>query len=461
MDSAIPRGESAEQPATAAVIGGGPGGLIAAEVLAAHGLRVVVFEQMPSVGRKLLVAGRGGLNLTHSEPLEDLLRRYEYSGHEYTDRPDQPSISEAIREFPPAALRSWSAGLGHETFVGSSGRVFPKALRANGLLASWLDRLEGLGVEIRTRTRFDGWDLANDGTLEPADPPRQKGSRLRFHSDTAGTYLFDADVTVMSLGGASWPRVGSDGAWQQTLRNRGVKIAELNASNCGFNLSWSKVFRERFEGSPVKNIAVTAKPGTAQAPLGELSAHGEFMVVESGVEGGVIYAVGSRLRDQLSDGDSAELTIDLLPDLELASIIQRLEKRRPKESTSTALKRMLGLEAVKIGLLNEVALAGDSSGLPRESRELAALIKALPLALTGSEGLERAISSAGGILLTELDQSFMLKAIPSTFCAGEMLDWDAPTGGYLLQATFATGVAAANGALRWLSSRSQLGNTTQ
>lgn len=431
---------------------------MAAEVLASSGLRVVVFEQMPSVGRKFLVAGRGGLNLTHSEPQDEFLRRYEWSASS-----DGPSLSEAIRDFPPTALRAWSDGLGHETFVGSSGRVFPKGLRANGLLASWLERLDDLGVEIRTRTRFLGWD----------------SERLRFHSDATGEYLFDPAVTVMSLGGASWPNVGSDGSWQQAVREKGVKIASLSASNCGFKLSWSTVFGERFEGSPVKNIAVTAQPGDSRRDLGQISSHGEFMIVNTGVEGGVVYAVGSRLRSQLDDDGTAELLVDLRPDLGLTTIVERLQKRRPKESTSTALKRLVGLDAVKIGLINEVSRqqlpdhgspagrassdpidggpAGNSGeatvragGPPREPHQLAGLIKALPLTLTGSEGLERAISTAGGIQLSELDQNFMLKAIPATFCAGEMLDWDAPTGGYLLQATFATAVAAANGALAWI-----------
>ncbi|MGB6057830.1 MAG: TIGR03862 family flavoprotein, partial [Microthrixaceae bacterium] len=374
-------------PPLAAVIGGGPGGLMAAEVLASSGLKVVVFEQMPSVGRKLLVAGRGGLNLTHSEPLDRFLQRYDWTGSDIGSASAGPSLIDAIGRFPPSDLRDWSAGLGHETFVGSSGRVFPKGLRANGLLASWLERLQGLGVEIRTRTKFLGWD----------------GDRLRFHSDApgrdaTGEYFFVPDVTVMSLGGASWPKVGSDGSWQQTLREKGVKVTELSASNCGFKLPWSKVFRDRFEGSPVKNIAVTARPGESRRDLGEITSHGEFMIVNSGIEGGVVYAVGSRLRSQLADAGTAELLVDLRPDLDLTSIVERLERRRPKESTSTALKRLVGLDAVKIGLINEVTrqatptrgstVQGD--GPPREAHQLAGLIKALPLTLTGSEGLDRA-----------------------------------------------------------------------
>jgi uncharacterized flavoprotein (TIGR03862 family) len=391
---------------TAAVIGGGPGGLMAAEVLATAGVAVTVFERMRSPGRKLLLAGRGGLNLTHAEPLEQLLSRYG-SG--------RARLESALRAFPPDDLRAWAAGLGEETFVGSSGRVFPQAFRATPLLRSWLARLDALGVDVRVRQEWQGWD----------------GNRLRFADGAV-----DADVTVLALGGASWPRVGSDGGWVDVVRASGVDVRPLRPANCGFDIAWSSVFRERFAGTPLKNAAVS---------FGGVDVRGDTTITSTGIEGGAVYAVSAALRDRIERTGRARLLVDLLPDVPRAELAARIARGRPKDSRSAALRRA-GIAAVAVGLLREAS----GNELPTDPEDLAALVKAVPLTLVGVAPLARAISTAGGVALEEVDDAFMLRKRPGTFVVGEMLDWEAPTGGYLLQATFSTAVAAARGAVAWL-----------
>ncbi|MCU1483759.1 MAG: NAD(FAD)-utilizing dehydrogenase [Actinomycetia bacterium] len=378
----------------ATVVGGGPGGLMAAEVLATARVAVTVLERMPSVGRKLLLAGRGGLNLTHTEGLEAFLDRY---------GPARPRLEAAIRAFDPDDLRAWAAGLGQETFVGSSGRVFPEAFRATPLLRAWLGRLDHLGVEVRTRTAWTGWGD-------------------------------DADVTVLALGGASWPRVGSDGAWVGLMGE--IEVAPLRPANCGFVVAWTGTFRDRFAGTPLKNVELSGGGG---------SARGDAVVTRGGIEGGAVYALAAGLRDEIAAEGHAVLAVDLRPDATVDVLAARLEGR-PKESTANVLRRA-GIDAVGAGLAREAT----GNELPDDPAALAALLKAVPVRLVRAYPLARAISTAGGIAFDEVDDDFMLRRRPGTFVAGEMLDWEAPTGGYLLQATFSTAVAAAHGALRWLA----------
>lgn len=395
-----------------AVVGGGPAGLMAAEVLATAGAAVTVFERMPTVGRKLQVAGRGGLNLTHSEPLDAFLGRYGDA---------RPRLVAAIERFDPTALRAWCEGLGEATFVGSSGRVFPVGLRATRLLRAWLVRLAALGVELRTRHTWLGW--SDDGSLRLADAA---GEEVRIA----------VDACVLALGGASWPRTGSDGAWVPRLEGAGVEVRPLRPSNCGFDVQWTEPFRARFAGSPVKDVVLSYGGGIAR---------GDVVVTDDGIEGGPVYALSSTLRDAIVAAGSAELRLDLFPDEAEAGVVARLDRRRPKDSLATGLRRA-GVPAVAIGLLREAT----GNDVPSEAHELAALLRSLPLRLTAPRPVERAISTAGGVAFDALDERLMLRARPGTFVAGEMLDWEAPTGGYLLQGAFATGVAAAEGAIAWL-----------
>ena len=383
-----------------AVIGAGPAGLIAAETLAQAGREVVIFDQMAQPARKFLVAGRGGLNLTHSQPLERFLAHYGAAAE---------ALRPAIEAFPPEALIAWCEGLGQAVFTGSSGRVFPRAMKASPLLRAWLARLEGLGVTLRRRHRWTGWDDA--GALRFATPE--------------GEVSFVADATVLTLGGASWPRLGSDGGWASLLAD----VAPFQPSNMGFHVAWSPHFRERFQGLPLKRVALTFAGETRR---------GEAMVTRDGIEGGAVYALSGALRDAISRDGSALLQVDLRPDLNQAALAARFSGRGM--SLSNQLRKQAGLSPVAAGLVQEARHAGDTTALP-------ALIKALPLRLTGVQGLERAISSAGGLRFTALDEHFMLRARPGVFVAGEMLDWEAPTGGYLLQACLSTGVAAARGVL--------------
>jgi len=398
---------------TATIIGGGPAGLIAAETLADAGCAVTVYEHMPSVGRKLLLAGRSGLNLTHHEPLADLLDRYG----------EADVVRDAVRAFDTAALRAWAEGLGEGTFVGSSGRVFPHSMRATPLLRAWLARLSELGVQLATRHRWAGWT---------------DGGSCRFVRADAAVLETAADITVFALGGASWPRVGSDGGWVQPFRQAGVLVHELRPANCGVHITWSDTFRDRFAGTPLKNVALRAL---------HTEVRGDAMVTTTGLESGPVYPLSALVRDELQRSGTCTIHVDLRPDLTSTAIAARLAHRRPKESLSTWLRRTLALQPAAIGLLREAT--GNS--LPDEPTRLAELLGAVPLTVHAVAPIDRAISSAGGIALTEIDERFMLRRRPGTFVAGEMLDWEAPTGGYLLQATFATGVAAARGALAWVT----------
>jgi len=399
-----------------AVIGAGPAGLMAAEVLARGGVRVTVCDAMRLAGRKFLMAGRGGLNLTHSEPLPQFLARY---------REAAPKLKAAIDAFSPGALRDWSEQLGQPTFVGSSGRVFPEAFKATPLLRAWLRRLDASGVAFAFRHRWTGWD---------------EQGRLLFQT-AEGPLVVEARATVLALGGASWPRLGSDGAWTKILAGKGVAISPLRPANCGFTVAWSDVFRSRFEGQPLKGVALTFGPHTVR---------GEAAITGTGIEGGAIYALSAELRDAIAAEGEAALRIALRPDLSQSDLVRRLSAPRGKQSLSNHLRKAAQLPPVAIGLLQEAAIGMGVSLSALLPERLAELINAVPLKLIGVAPIERAISTAGGICLDELDADFMIRRLPGVFAAGEMLDWEAPTGGYLLQASFATGAGAGRGVLKRL-----------
>ena len=387
-----------------AVVGGGPAGLMAAEVAAAAGAEVTVFEMHRSPARKLLLAGRSGLNLTHTEPFADFVQRYSRSA---------PALVAALERFPPTRVREWADGLGQATFVGSSGRVFPASSRAAPLLRAWMARLADLGVELRTGHRWTGW--ADD--------------RLAFETPV-GEVTFDADATVLALGGASWPRVGSDGGWVSILAADGIAVAPLRAANCALSIEWSAVFLDRFEGQPVKNVV---------ASWGGRATRGELVVTRTGFEGGPVYALAGPIGER--NRFPAEMSLDLAPDLDEAALVGRLSNRRPKASQTTWL-RGAGIEPIVVGLLREAT----GNRIPDDPVELARLLHAVPVPVVGLAAIDRAISTAGGVSFDELDDRLMLRARPGVFVAGEMLDWDAPTGGYLLQACFSTGRAAGEAA---------------
>jgi uncharacterized flavoprotein (TIGR03862 family) len=400
-----------------AIIGAGPAGLMAAEVIAQGGAGVTVYDAMPSVGRKFLMAGRGGLNLTHSEELPAFLSRY---------REAAPFLDAAISAFPPQHLREWCEGLGQPTFIGSSGRVFPESFKASPLLRAWLRRLDTLGVSFALRHRWTGWD---------------EQGRLTFQTPD-GARAVSADAVVLALGGASWPRLGSDGGWTEILAGKGVAITPLQPANCGFTVAWSEIFRDRFEGQPLKGIAVS---------VGSHKVRGEAVVTRDGLEGGAIYALSAELREDIARAGSVILHIALRPDLAPADIATRLAAPRGKQSFSNVLRKALQLSPVAIGLLYEAAIGSGRQLASLSPDQLADLVNAVPVKLDGVAPIARAISTAGGIAFDELDPDFMLRRLPGVFAAGEMLDWEAPTGGYLLQASFATGVAAGKGVLKHLT----------
>lgn len=398
------------------IIGAGPAGLMAAEMLASAGHVVEIHDAMPSPARKFLMAGRGGLNITHSEPLDRFITRYGAA---------RPFMDPLVRAFTPSALRDWCHGLGVETFVGSSGRVFPKSFKASILLRAWLQRLGGLGVTLHTRHRWTGW--ADDGAVTFDTP--------------AGPLAINPVATLLALGGASWPRLGSDGGWASLLAARGVPLAPFRPSNSGFDVAWSPAFLERAEGEPLKRIALTVRDRTVP---------GELVVTKTGLEGGALYALSAPLRDMIEREGRAIVHLDLKPDLTLPQVQNKLARTPPADSLANKLRKGLTLGPPTGALIRE--FAGDID-LGRTAN-LAALVKALPVELTGQRGLDRAISTAGGIKLSALDANLMLTQLPGTFACGEMLDWEAPTGGYLLQGCYATAVAAARGMERFLSTAS-------
>ena len=400
-----------------AIVGGGPAGLMAAEVLAAQGVRVEVFDAMPSVARKFLLAGKGGMNITHSEPGPDFIARYGARAAE---------VGVWLEEFDAQAVRAWIHGLGIDTFVGSSGRVFPTDMKAAPLLRAWLHRLREAGVVFHMRHRWLGW---RDGALRFATPEGERS--------------VPADATILALGGASWPRLGSDGAWMPLLAARGVEVAPLVPSNCGFDTDWSAHFSEKFAGSPLTTVAVAYEDADGERAYRQ----GQFVVTSSGIEGSLVYALSAPLREQIAAQGSTTIWLDLLPDLSAERVRAEVTRPRGARSMSSHLQSRLGIKGVKAGLLRECLSRETYS----DEEALAAAIKALPLVLQRPRPIAEAISSAGGVRFEALDGNGMLKALPGVFVAGEMIDWEAPTGGYLLTACFASGRAAGGGAARWLS----------
>ncbi len=402
-----------------AVVGAGPAGLMAAQTLLEQGLRVEVYDAMPSAGRKFLLAGRGGLNLTHNEPAAPFLSRYGNRA---------PRIAPWLEAFGAADVRAWSHGLGIDTFVGSSGRVFPREMKAAPLLRAWLARLRASGAVFHMRHRWLGWRAA-------AGP-----AGLRF-AGPQGERAVQADAVVLALGGGSWARLGSDGAWVPELRDRGIDVAPLRAANCGFDADWSAHFRQRHAGQPVKTVALACGSGPAR--------QGEFVVTEAGVEGSLVYTCAAALRDEIEARGSAIAWLDLAPDWSQERVTAALTHPRGARSMSSHLQSRLGIAGVKAGLLRECVPAEDF----RDPARLALRIKALPLRLLRPRPMDEAISTAGGVRFEALDEGQMLRQAPGVFCAGEMLDWEAPTGGYLLTACLASGRAAARGVLAYLGGR--------
>jgi hypothetical protein len=390
---------------------------MAAEAIARGGASVVVYDRMPAPGRKFLLAGRGGLNVTHSEDFERLLARYGAAA---------PRLRAAIEAFSPNDLREWCANLGQATFVGSSGRVFPLGFKASPLLRAWLQRLGSLGVTLELRRHWTGWD--EDGALTFVGP--------------SGAFKRAPEATVLALGGASWPRLGSDGGWTHAATGAGIAVRPLVPANCGFLVEWSDLFRSRFEGQPLKGIELS---------FNGLSARGEVVITKTGIEGGAIYALSSPLREAIAAKGEAILRVALRPDLAPAELERRIQARPAKQSLSTFLGKAAKLTPAAIGLLQETALASPERLSSMGPARLAQLINGAPLRLAAAAPIARAISTAGGIAFEEIDANFMLVRRPGVFVAGEMLDFEAPTGGYLLQAAFATGAAAGHGVLEWLN----------
>lgn len=404
-------------PGRVAVVGGGPAGLMAAEVLAQGGAAVDLFDAMPSVGRKFLLAGRGGLNLTHSEPTPALLARYSTGGE---------ALRQAVTDFDGPAVRAWAQALGVATFVGTSGRVFPTDMKAAPLLRAWLHRLRASGMRVHTRHRWTGWT---------------ESGALRFEAP-AGEATHAADATILALGGASWSRLGSDGRWAPLLAERGVALAPFQPANCGFDVArWSDHLRERFAGQPLKTVAACVGDGPVQP--------GEFVITDTGIEGSLVYAFSAQLRDGIAADGQATLAVDLLPQHTPAQVLAETSRPRGPRSLSTHLKSRLGIHGLKMALLHELLTPQDLADPARLARAL----KALPITVVRPRPIDEAISTAGGVAFEAMDAHGMLRALPGTFCAGEMLDWEAPTGGYLLTASFATGRVAARGALQWLAAR--------
>lgn len=396
---------------SAAIIGGGPAGLMCAEVLIQQGVKADVYDSMPSLGRKFLMAGRGGLNLTHSEPFEKFISRYGKRKNE---------VQKWLMNFTPDDLRKWAGELGIETFVGTSGRVFPVGMKTSPLLRAWLKRLTDSGVEFHLQHRWVGWNADRS---------------LKFETPN-GERKINADAVVLALGGGSWSRLGSDGAWVSWLNQVGAEVKPLKPSNCGFDVKWSLHFQEKFDGQPIKS---------AMLSFGEFHRQGEFIVTKDGVQGSLIYAASAMLRDEIEAKGEAVITLDMSPDRSEEWLIEKLSKPRGSRSMSSHLEKTIGLKGVKVGLLHEFMPKEDFSRPER----IAAFVKRMPIPLVSPRPLDEAISSAGGVTFESLDENLMLRSMPGIFCAGEMLDWEAPTGGYLLTACFASGRAAASGVLKW------------
>jgi uncharacterized flavoprotein (TIGR03862 family) len=402
------------------VIGGGPAGLMAAEHLASQGFSVEVFDAKPAVLRKFLVAGKGGLNLSRDEDFDIFLSRYGNRAKE---------LEPFLHAFGPTELRTWAQNLGFETFVGSSGKVFPNDLLAVSLRRTWIQRLEQQGIRFHLNQRWLGWDQENN---------------LVFQSKFDNV-IARSDAVILALGGASWPTTGSDGTWVAILQQQGIDISPLKPANCGFDVNWSDYFRDRFQGTPLKSVAIDFQP-----PLGKhLHQRGEFLITHYGVEGSLIYAFSAAIRDEILKNGQAIIHLDLAPDWSIEQLATRLSRPRGSRSMSSHIEKSVGIHGVKANLLWEY--------LPRavfnDPKHLAAAIKSLAVPLVAPRPIEEVISTAGGVRFEDLDDHLMLKKLPGVFCAGEMLDWEAPTGGYLLTACFSTGLAAAVGVVDWLQQK--------
>ena len=395
-----------------AIIGAGPAGLMAAEVLSQSGVEVNIYDSMPSVGRKFLMAGKSGLNITHSEPFEQFVTRYGSR---------RKWIEPMLKEFGASELRAWAQELGIETFVGTSGRVFPMSMKASPLLRAWLKRLQNHGVTIHTRHRWIGWD---------------KDRGLRFETEK-GAVSIKADAVILALGGGSWRRLGSDGAWVDWLKQAGVEVEALRSANCGFDVAWSEFFKEKFQGHPLKSVVLS---------FGSFRQQGEFVITKHGVEGSLIYACSAMVRDTIAARGTTNIQLDLTPNLTREDVLKKLSKSRGSKTMASHLEKTVGIKGVKAGLLREF-VAKDDFG---NNERLADAIKNLSIPLVAPRPIDEAISSAGGVMFEELDEHLMLKQIPGVFCAGEMLDWEASTGGYLLTACFSSGRVAGYGVLKWL-----------
>ena len=421
-DTSPPTNPSTSLNVDVAIVGGGPAGLMAAQVLTDAGRTVHLFDAMPSVGRKFLLAGKGGLNLTHSDSPERFVTRYGAR---------QKEMEALLADFGPQALRDWAQGLGVETFVGTSGRVFPKDMKAAPLLRAWLQRLRAQGAQFHMRHRWTGWTPEGHLALETAQGPVHVQAR----------------AVVLALGGGSWARLGSTGAWVPLLADKGVTVAPLLPSNCGFDVQggWSEFFTSRFAGQPFKSVAISLPTASGQT----FQRKGEFVATATGVEGSLVYAASSLLRDEIARNGSATFHLDLLPDMAPERVLAEVSHPRGSRSLSSHLKSRLHLEGIKSAILHELL----PKAVFESPAELAKAIKALPITLQAARPIDEAISSAGGVPFEVMTPGLMLQQLPGVFCAGEMLDWEAPTGGYLLQACFASGRQAGLGALAHLNAQ--------
>lgn len=411
-----------------AIIGGGPAGLMAAEVISARGVKVDVYDSMPSVGRKLLMAGKSGLNITHSDPFDVFVERYGKR---------RAQIEPLLKAFGADELRAWVHGFGIETFIGTSGRVFPVGMKASPLLRAWLKRLNASGVTLHLRHKWTGFLTPEPAPAAVSSGEDAASSVLLKFVTPDGEVTVKPDAVVLALGGGSWSRLGSDGAWVPWLKQAGAEVEPLRPSNCGFDVEWSPHFREKYDGHPIKSVILS---------FGDFRQQGEFIVTKEGVEGGLIYTASARIRDEIDTNGKAVVSLDLKPDRTLAWLIEKLSRPRGSRSLASYLEKTLGIKGVKAGLLREFVPKEDFTNAER----LAGFIKALPVPLVAPRPLDEAISSAGGVRFESLDEHLMLRSMPGVFCAGEMLDWEAPTGGYLLTACFSGGYATGNGVLSWL-----------